>query len=56
VSEKMRAVKTFRKLFYLIFILFSTITTPPDIFSQILVSSSLIVIYEFLIFSRYIKA
>nr|YP_010145983.1 SecY-independent transporter protein [Pseudo-nitzschia pungens]QQO80606.1 SecY-independent transporter protein [Pseudo-nitzschia pungens] len=55
VSEKMRAIKTFRKLFYLIFILFSTITTPPDIFSQILVSSSLIVIYEFLIFSRYIK-
>nr|YP_009144738.1 SecY-independent transporter protein [Pseudo-nitzschia multiseries]AKJ77346.1 SecY-independent transporter protein [Pseudo-nitzschia multiseries] len=55
VSEKMKAIKTFRKLFYLVFILFSTITTPPDIFSQILVSSSLIIIYEFLIFLKYIK-
>nr|YP_010247924.1 Sec-independent protein translocase component TatC [Pseudo-nitzschia delicatissima]QTJ30069.1 Sec-independent protein translocase component TatC [Pseudo-nitzschia delicatissima] len=55
VSEKIGTVKTFRKLFYLIFILFSTITTPPDIFSQIIMSSSLILIYELLIFVKYIK-
>lgn len=55
VSEKLKTIKTFRKLFYLLFILFSTITTPPDIFSQIVMSSSLIFVYEFLIFAKYIK-
>jgi len=53
VSEKVGTVKTFRKLFYLIFIVFSTITTPPDILSQIIMSSSLIMIYESLIFIKY---
>ena len=55
ISEKAGTIKTFRKLFYLVFILFSTITTPPDIFSQIIMSSSLILIYELLIFLRYLK-
>lgn len=55
ISEKVGTIKTFRKLFYLIFVLFSTITTPPDIFSQIIVSSSLIIVYELLIFLKYIK-
>lgn len=55
VSEKVGTIKTFRKLFYLIFIVFSTITTPPDVFSQIIMSFSLIVIYELLIFLKYVK-
>lgn len=55
ISEKVGTIKTFRKLFYLVFILFSTITTPPDIFSQIIMSSSLIIIYELLIFLKYAK-
>ena len=55
VSEKAGTVKTFRKLFYLIFILFSTITTPPDVLSQVIMSSSLILVYELLIFIKYIK-
>ena len=55
ISEKAGTIKTFRKLFYLVFILFSTITTPPDIFSQIIMSSSLILIYELLIFLRCLK-
>lgn len=55
ISEKIGTIKTFRKLFYLVFILFSTITTPPDIFSQIIMSSSLIIIYELLIFLKYAK-
>ena len=55
ISEKAGTIKTFRKLFYLVFILFSTITTPPDIFSQIFMSFNLIIIYELLIFVRYTK-
>jgi len=55
ISEKVGTIKTFRKLFYLVFILFSTITTPPDIFSQIIMSSSLILIYELLVFFKYLK-
>lgn len=55
ISEKMKTIKTFRKLFYLVFVSFSTITTPPDIFSQMLMSSSLILVYELLIFSKYMK-
>ena len=55
ISKRIGTIKTFRKLFYLIFIIFSTITTPPDIFSQILVSFILIVIYELVIFSKYIE-
>jgi len=55
VSKTVGTIKTFRKLFYLIFIVFSTITTPPDIFSQIVVSFSLIIIYELLIFLKYVR-
>ena len=56
ISEKTGTIKTFRKLFYLVFILFSTITTPPDVFSQIIMSSSLILVYELLIFLKYMKS
>ena len=55
ISKKVGTIKTFRKLFYLVFILFSTITTPPDILSKIIVSSGLILIYESLIFLKYVR-
>lgn len=55
ISEAVGTIKTFRKLFYFMFIIFSTLTTPPDIFSQIFMSCSLILIYEFLIFLKYLK-
>lgn len=55
LNEKMAKTKTFRKLFYIIFVIFSTITTPPDIFSQIIVSLLLITIYEVLLFLKQIK-
>ncbi len=55
LSEKLKKTKTFRKLFYLIFIIFSTIITPPDVLSQIIISCILILIYEFLIFLREIR-
>lgn len=55
LSEKLKKTKTFRKLFYLIFVVFSTIITPPDIFSQISISIVLVLLYEFLILLREIK-
>jgi Sec-independent protein secretion pathway component TatC len=55
ISDTVGTIKTFRKLFYFVFIIFSTLTTPPDIFSQILMSCSLILIYELLVFLKYLK-
>jgi len=55
INDAIGTIKTFRKLFYFIFIVFSTLTTPPDILSQILMSCSLITIYELLIFRKYLK-
>lgn len=54
-SNNTKTIKKFRKLFYFIFIIFSTLTTPPDIISQIFMSCGLITIYELLIFLRYLK-
>lgn len=42
-------IKTFRRLFYFIFVFFSTVLTPPDVFSQLTVSFSLIFFYEIFI-------
>lgn len=55
ISKNIGTIKTFRKLFYFIFIIFSTLITPPDIASQIIMSVILIIIYELLIFFKYLK-
>jgi Sec-independent protein secretion pathway component TatC len=55
MSNTIGTIKTFRKLFYFVFIIFSTLTTPPDAISQIFMSCSLIIIYELLIFLKYLK-
>lgn len=55
ISTNLKEIRKFRKLFYLIFVVFSTLTTPPDIISQIIMSSSLIVFYECLLFLKYLK-
>lgn len=55
ISDTIGTIKTFRKLFYFIFIIFSTLTTPPDIVSQILMSCSLVLLYELIIFLKYLK-
>ena len=44
-----------RKFTYFGFLLFSTIITPPDIFSQLIVSLSFILSYEFLIYFQLFK-
>lgn len=52
LNSSLIKIKTYRKIFYFNFILFSTFITPPDVISQILLSLILIVFYEFLIFYR----
>jgi len=54
ISEKNIMIKTFRKLFYLIFVIFSTIITPPDVISQIIMSFNLIIIFELSVFTKYL--
>ena len=54
-TKKFKKIKKFRKFFYLTFVVFSTLITPPDIISQLLISSVLIVIYEFLIFMKCLR-
>lgn len=54
LNERFQESKTFRKLFYLIFIIFSTIITPPDVISQIIISLCLIIVFEFLLLLKFI--
>jgi sec-independent protein translocase protein TatC len=54
-SKNINRIRKFRKLFYMIFVVFSTLTTPPDIISQVLMSTGLIVLYEVLLFVNILK-
>lgn len=49
IKNKTNFIKQSKKLCYLIFITFSTIITPPDIFSQLLFFSVFILLLEILI-------
>lgn len=49
---KRKKLKVFRKVAYFSFFLFSTIVTPPDVISQIIMSFFLILIYEVFIFVK----
>ena len=51
VNEQVLFVKKFRKIIYLGFIVFSTLITPPDVVSQLLISFFLIISCELLIFN-----
>lgn len=55
LNETFKQTQIFRKLFYLVFVIFSTIVTPPDVLSQICISLSLIIIYEFLLLIKLIR-
>lgn len=50
VNTNVNNIKKFRKLYYFGFVVFSTLISPPDIVSQMLISIFLIVIYEILLF------
>lgn len=56
LNEKFKKTKEFRKLFYLVFVVFSTLISPPDILSQIVISVGLISIYECVILYNEIKS
>ena len=55
VSNNLELLKVFRKFFYLIFLLFSTVVTPPEIFSQLFLFTSLILSFEMLVFLNLFK-
>jgi sec-independent protein translocase protein TatC len=51
VNANRRTVKKFRKINYYCFILFATIASPPDVFSQLAVSVTTITLYELILVS-----
>jgi len=55
INANLQIIRQIRKMFYFIFILFATIITPPDMLSQILLSLSIIVIFELLIGVNLLK-
>lgn len=55
INTNLKLIKRFRKVFYYLFVFFSTLITPPDVLSQILFSVCLICIYEILIFILIFK-
>ena len=48
-------IKKFRKLYYYFFVILSALISPPEIFSQILISTIAIFIYEFLLLFFLLK-
>lgn len=55
IINKKKQIKVFRKIFYLIFLIFSTFISPPDVLSQLIITLYLIIIYEILIFINFFK-
>ena len=51
IKVDLSVYNSFRKIFYYFCIFFSTIITPPDIFSQIFVSLGIIFCYEIIIYN-----
>jgi sec-independent protein translocase protein TatC len=43
-------IKKFRKLYYYVFVIFSTLVSPPEVITQAIMSLSLLVAYEFILF------
>lgn len=55
IDNKVKFVKEYRKLFYMLFLLTATLLTPPDVVSQILVLSSFLVTYELIVMIAIFK-
>ena len=49
-SKNIIRVKNLRKFFYYVLVVFSTLITPPDVYSQMCISLFFIVSYEILVF------
>ena len=55
LKGNLNKMKQLRKIFYLFFICFATIATPPDIISQLILLVSMICLLELLIFGVVLK-
>ena len=55
ISDKIRIIKKFRKIYYYFFVIFSTLISPPDLISQFIISLILICMYEILVFVIIVK-
>lgn len=51
----LKTIKKYRKVFFSLFLLFATLITPPDIFSQIFLTFSLALLYELLNFINLVR-
>ena len=56
VPNKKTYIRTTRKVFYSSFVIISTLVTPPDIISQLAISSCFILFYELLAMLVVFKA
>lgn len=54
-NKGLKSVKKYRKFYYFSFFIFSTFISPPDVFSQLILSISLIIIYELSIIVLILK-
>jgi sec-independent protein translocase protein TatC len=50
VKNELNTIKRFRKVLYYFFVLFSTLITPPDVFSQFILSAGIVLSYEIFVF------
>ena len=55
LNFSLKPIKKFRKLYYFIFVTLSTLISPPDIISQIGLSLSMLIVYEFLVIGFIFK-
>lgn len=55
ISNKIKIIKKFRKIYYYFFVVFSTLISPPDLISQFIISFILICMYEILVLIIIIK-
>jgi sec-independent protein translocase protein TatC len=55
LKNELKIVKRFRKFLYYFFVIFSTLVTPPDVSSQLILSTSTILSYEILVFYYIVK-
>ena len=56
IKGNISLIKKFRKSLYLIFVIFATLITPPDITTQLILSVIVISVYEVLIFFILLKS
>lgn len=55
VKNKIKFVAFTRKIFYFIFLIIATLTTPPDVFSQLIVILAFVFIFEVLVLIIMLK-